>query len=387
MYSEKKANYRSLILSAFLVTGLTVYMLKESQQSQSVASQTPKKVVPEVKTVNALGRLEPKGEVNQVSAPGSTEGNRLEQLLVREGDWVKAGQVIAILDSVNRLKASLEEAKEQVGFAQANLEKAREGSQVGEINAQQAVVARIEAERSNNIAAQEATVARLGAELKNAEVEYQRYQNLDQQGAISISERDSKELVHETAQRQLEEAEANLTRISTATTKQLEEAIATLDSIIEVRPVDVDIALAEVRQAEAAVTKAKAELDVAYIKAPQAGRILDILTHPGEVVSSDGIVKMGQTRQMYAVAEVYQSNIGRVRVGKQVKLTSDAIPGELQGIVKQIGLEVQRQEVINTDPTDNIDAKVVEVKVLLDEESSQKVEGLTNLSVDVEITL
>ena len=63
MYSEKKANYRSLILSAFLVTGLTVYMLKESQQSQSVASQTPKKVVPEVKTVNALGRLEAKGEV------------------------------------------------------------------------------------------------------------------------------------------------------------------------------------------------------------------------------------------------------------------------------------------------------------------------------------
>jgi len=48
---------------------------------------------------------------------------------------------------------------------------------------------------------------------------------------------------------------------------------------------------------------------------------------------------------------------------------------------------VQRQEIINTDPAANIDARTVEVRVRLDEESSQKVEGLTNLSVKVAIAL
>ena len=112
-----------------------------------------------------------------------------------------------------------------------------------------------------------------------------------------------------------------------------------------------------------------------------------ILTRPGEVVSSDGIARIGQTSQMYAVAEVYESDIGKVRVGQQVKITSNALSEELHGTVERIGLEVQRQEVINTDPAANIDARVVEVRVRLDRESSQKVEGLTNLLVKVAIAL
>jgi HlyD family secretion protein len=43
--------------------------------------------------------------------------------------------------------------------------------------------------------------------------------------------------------------------------------------------------------------------------------------------------------------------------------------------------------VINTDPTANIDARIVEVRVQLDPESSQKVMNLTNLQVDVSIQL
>ena len=261
------------------------------------------------------------------------------------------------------------------------------GAKTGEIEAQKAAIARIEAELSNNIAAQEATVARLEAELKNAQVEYQRYQKLYAEGAISASERDSKQLTQETAQRQLEEAKANLTRIFTATKEQIQEAKATLERIAEVRPVAVEVTAAEVRETQTAVATAQAELDLAYIKAPQAGQVLDILTRPGEIVSSDGIARIGQTSQMYAVAEVYESDITKVKVGQQVKVTSDAISGELHGTVEQIGWEVQRQEVINTDPAANIDAKIVEVRVRLNEESSQKVAGLTNLLVKSKITL
>ncbi len=377
------------ITTGFLFTGVTAYQLGQSSSSSSppVTQTTPTNQLPEIKTVTALGRLEPKGEVIQLSAPGSTQGNRIEKLLVQEGDLVQKGQIIGVLDSQASLQAALTEAKERVSFAEANLKRVQAGAQIGEITAQRAIIARIKAERTNNIAAQQATIRRLEAEVKNAEIEYQRYQHLYERGAISASSRDNKQLTKETTQRQLEEAKATLTRISTTTTEQLEEAKATLNRIAEIRPVDVAVSTAEVRQTMATVARAQAELDNAYIKAPQAGRILEILTRPGEVISNDGIVTIGQTSQMYAVAEVYESNIGQVQIGQQVTLTSSAISGELQGTVEKIGLKVERQEVINTDPTENIDAKVVEVRVLLDRESSLKVESLTNLSVKVKIIL
>ncbi len=370
---------------ALILGGITVYRLRQTTVSQV---EEPIQVMPEIKTVTALGRLEPSGEIIQLSVSSGAEGNRIEELLVKEGDEIKRGDVIAVLDSRDRLEAALNQAQEQVGVAQANLAQVKAGAKTGEIQAQQAAIARIEAERSNNIIAQSAMVSRMEAELRNAELEYQRYQTLYQDGAVSASEKDSKYLTLATAKEQLAEAKANLKRIESSQQKQITEAKATLDKIAEVRPVDVAVAQAEVRQAQAAVRTAQAELDRAYIKSPQAGRVIKILTRPGEVVKSDeGIARIGQIEQMYAIAEVYESDITKVQLGQQVTVTSSAISGKLTGTVERIGLEVERQEVVNTDPTANIDAKVVEVKVKLDEESSRRVAGLTNLLVNVRIDL
>jgi HlyD family secretion protein len=376
----------ALIAALALISGgVTFYKLRQATVSKP---ETPAQVMPEIKTVTALGRLEPRGEIIQISVSSAAEGNRIEELLVNQGDEITKGETIAILDSRDRLQASLNQAKEQVRVAEANLARVKAGAKTGEIQAQQAAIARIEAERNNDIAAQTATISRIQAEVNNARVEYQRYQQLYQDGAISASEKDSKYLTLATAREQLAEAKANLNRIKSSQQQQIAEAKATLSKIAEVRPVDVDVAAAEVRQAQAAVETARAELDRSYIKSPQAGRVIKVLTRPGEVVSSnEGIVRIGQTSQMYAVAEVYESDINKVQLGQQVVVTSSAIPYELTGTVETIGLEVERQQVVNTDPTANIDAKVVEVKVKLDPESSQKVAGLTNLLVKVKIDL
>ncbi|MGL5940961.1 MAG: ABC exporter membrane fusion protein [Waterburya sp.] len=374
-----------LVGLALILGGVTVYKISSTNTSQT---EVPPPAMPEIKTVTALGRLEPSGEIIEISASSGSEGNRIEELLVKQGDPIKTGDVIAVLDSRDRLQASLNQAQEQVRVAEANLTLVKAGAKTGEIQAQQAAIARIEAERSNDIMAQTAMVARMQAELNNAQVEYQRYQNLYQDGAISASERDSKYLALATAKEQVEEAQANLNRIESGQQEQLAEAKATLNKIAEVRPVDIAVAEAEVREAKAAVQTAQAELDQAYIKSPQAGTVIKIMTRPGEVVASDeGIVRIGQTSQMYAVAEVYESDIGKVKLGQPVNVTSSALPQKLTGTVDSIGLEVERQEVVNTDPTANIDAKVVEVKVKLDPESSKKVAGLTNLLVDVRIDL
>ncbi|MEM9509263.1 MAG: ABC exporter membrane fusion protein [Cyanobacteria bacterium P01_E01_bin.35] len=368
---------------ALILGGLTVYKLRQADVSQS---EVPIQVVQEITTVTALGRIEPRGEIIQISVSAAADGDRLEELLVKEGAEIKQGDVIAVLDSRDRLEAALNQAREQVGVAQANLAQVKAGAKIGEIQAQQAAIARIEVERENNISAQTAMVSRMQAELGNAEIEYQRYQTLYQDGAVSASAKDSKYLTLATAREQLAEAQANLKRIESSQLKQIAEAKATLDKIAEVRPVDVAIADAEVRQAQAAVKTAQAELDRAYIKSPQVGRVIKILTRPGEVVSSnEGIARIGQTSEMYAVAEVYESDITKVQLGQSATITSSALSEQLAGKVASIGLEIARQEVVNTDPTANIDAKVVEVKVKLDPESSKKVAGLTNLLVNVKI--
>ena len=334
-----------------------------------------------VRTVTALGRLEPKGEVIQLSAPASSQASRVEQLLVKEGDRVKAGQTVAILDNRARASAAVDEAEAQVRVAQAKLAQIQAGAKRGEIAAQQALIARLDAQHQGDVDAQAATVARLRAQAQNAAVENKRYGSLYQEGAISASERDSKRLTLETDQKSLQEAQAVLRRIQTTSSPQLSEAKANLARIAEVRPTDLQAAEAEINRAKAAVNQAKADLEQAFVKSPQNGSVLGINTHPGELIGDSGIVEIGQTDPMYAVAEVYQSDIRRVRAGQRVRLTSDSLSDELQGTVEWIGAQVQRQNIINTDPSENIDARIVEVHVRLDDASSQKAAKFTNLQV------
>jgi HlyD family secretion protein len=105
------------------------------------------------------------------------------------------------------------------------------------------------------------------------------------------------------------------------------------------------------------------------------------------VVSNEGIVEIGRTQQMYAIAEVYQSDIQKIQPGKTAKITSEALPEILTGTVERIDRKVQQQSVINADPSENIDARVVEVHVRLDESSSQTAAKFTNLQVQVEVQL
>ncbi|WP_373524904.1 ABC exporter membrane fusion protein [Nostoc sp.] len=369
------------IIASLLVGGISFYIVKRWQNSATQEAQVSGIQLLQLKTVTALGRIEPQGKVIKLSAAVSAEGSRVEKLLVKEGDRIKAGQVIAILNSRDRLQAALKEAQEQVKVAQANLNRIQAGAKRGEIAAQKAAIARLEAERQGDINAQAATIERFQAEVRNAQAEDERYQQLSQQGAISASQRDSKRLNLETAQKGLQEAQALLNRTQATSQQQIKEATATLDEIAEVRGVDVIASQAEINRAIAAMNLAKANLKQAEVRSPQNGQIFEIHTHPGELISTDGIADIGQTSQMYVIAEVYESDIGKVHSGQQVRIFGDYLPIELQGIVDRKGLQVRQQNLINSDPVSNIDNRVVEVHIRLDENSSRKAATLTNMQV------
>lgn len=377
----------SLTLIAVAASSLTtIAIITHILSSQKEENSTPTPVNSEQKKVNsvaALGRLEPQGEVIHVGAPAFIEGARVEQLLVKLGERVKTGQVIAILDNRDRLQAALTKAQTQVSIAQANLAKIKSGAKIGSINAQKANISRIKAETNGQIVTQQATIDRIQAELKNAQSECSRYQTLYQEGAISVSERDNICIKEATYREQLAEAKANRDRTVTTLQQQLAQAQATLNEIAEVRPVDVAIAQAELKDAIANVKQAEANLKLAYVLAPKAGQILKIHTYPGELQKDKGIVELGNTDVMYVVAEVYETDIHKVHLGQKATITSGGFLGQLSGRVAEIGLQIGKKDVLGTDPAADADARVVEVKIRLDSSSSDKVKGLTNLEVNV----
>jgi HlyD family secretion protein len=377
----------ALVITATALTGaIAFYGISQTgllSKSEPPAVETP----PAVKKVTALGRLQPEGEVISLSAPLALDGDRLDKWLVKESDRVKTGQVLAILDSQKPLQDAVTQAKEQVKIAQAKLAQVKAGAKTGEIQAQQANISRIQTEQATEIQAQTANIGRLTAELANAKLEFQRHQKLYQEGAISASLLDSKRLIFQTTQQQLAEAQANLKRIQTSRQEELKSATATLNQIAEVRPVDVQTAQAELDNAIATLKQAQTNLEQAYIRAPFPGQILKIHTHAGEKIADAGIAELGQTNQMLVVAEVYQTDIGKIQLGQQAVITGQAFSGELRGKVSHVGLQVNKQNVFSNQPGENLDRRVVEVKIRLNPEDSKRVGSLTNLQVQTAIEL
>jgi HlyD family secretion protein len=380
-----------LAASVALATGLISFYTISSNRLRSPvetpAAKSPK-AAPVRVAVTALGRLQPEGEITTLSAPSSTNGIRVDRLLVKAGEEVQTGQVLAYLEDYNRANAALQQALDRHQIAKVKLAQVKAGAKPGDIDAQRASVASLESQLKGEVATQQATINRIQAELNNAQTENGRYQKLFKEGAISASVADSKALQAKTVEQQLTEAKATLSRTQNTLADQIKEAKARLNSVKEVRSVDVDLAQMEVKSAVTAVKQAKADLELTYIKAPRDGRILKIHAKAGEVIPSNGFVDIGKTSQMYVIAEVYQTDIQKVRVGQKATITSTAFSGKLQGTVRSIGWQVDKQSIFSLNPRSDTDRRIVEVKVSIDNPAdSERVARLTNLQVDVAIQI
>ncbi|HBL13694.1 MAG TPA: HlyD family secretion protein, partial [Cyanobacteria bacterium UBA11162] len=204
------------MLTAMIFSGAALYYVFQLQPSESTSSNlvtTP----PKMQAVSALGHIRPEGEVISLAAPSALNGlgtSRVSQLLVREGETVTKGQAIAILDNRENLQTAVNLTLEDVKVAQANLAKVKAGATTGELEAQKAAIASLDADMEGQITAQDQTIARLEAEFNNSKIEYQRYHGLFKDGAVTASQLDSKALTMKTTQEQLNEANVNRRRIA-----------------------------------------------------------------------------------------------------------------------------------------------------------------------------
>jgi len=275
--------------------------------------------------VSALGRLQPQDGVIRVGAPStsaSLSGSILLELHVGEGDYVKAGDLVAVTRAAAVLTAKVKQA---------------------------------EAERRTTARAAEASQSEANAACVLAEV----------------AKREADRRVRLLAQKLASEEETEMAQ---------GQAQATAASCIAANAT-ARVSESEIETAVSRVAVAQAELERAYIKAPFNGRVLDVLVYPGEFIGAEGLLELGRVDKMYAIAEIYETDIARVKVGQTATISSDALPEPLGGRVELIRHKVQKQDVTGTDPAASKDARIIEAEILLDDPEAAA--SLTYLQVEI----
>jgi len=95
------------------------------------------------------------------------------------------------------------------------------------------------------------------------------------------------------------------------------------------------------------------------------------------------LLELGRVEKMYAIAEVYETDIRRVKIGQKASIRSSALSADLSGTVELIRHMVHKQDVTGTDPAADKDARIIEVEILLDDPEPAR--SLTNLQVQIVI--
>lgn len=301
--------------------------------------------------VAGLGRLLPQGDLRVIAPPFGAGDARIKTLAVKEGDRVEQGAVIAVLDNEASLKAALASSEATVASRDAALRQAKDV----------AIASREEAR---------ASLARAQSGVVNARREFDRVVELRSKGFAAEASFDARRAAYEQAVQDVERAKATLSRY--------------LFDRVEDQP-DIVVAQRALEAAHVEVERSRIELDKAYVRAPIAGTILTIHVRPGEKPGSQGVVNLGDIDAMTAEIEVYQTLIGRVAVGAEVRLEADALSRPLEGSVTRLGYEVKRQTATDATPAANTDARVVIVHVALAPGSAEIARRFTNLQVTARI--
>jgi HlyD family secretion protein len=312
--------------------------------------------------VSANGTVQPESLVN---VSPKTSGV-LKQLLVKEGDFVKPGQIVAYMDNSN-LQGQLLQARGNLAAAQANLNKVIAGNRSQDIAQAQSQVDEataslqklIAGNRSQDIAGAVASLNKVQATYGQAAEDLQRNQKLQASGAISQQALSLARSTSDSAQAQVEQARQALNLLKAGARP---EDIAQAKSILNQRqqalnllkagsrPEDISEARAKVMAAQGAVTIAQRNIDDTVIRAPFAGIIARKYADPGAFVTpttagsavtsatSSSILALASTNEI--VAQVAEASISQIRVGQVAIIKVDAYSGKtFEGRVTQVATQ------------------------------------------------
>jgi HlyD family secretion protein len=219
--------------------------------------------------------------------------DRIERMLVSEGETVRKGQLLASLDAT-RLQQNVALLEAQVA-------------------AQQQVVARLKAgNRPEEIrkARADAEAARINAQ--NAERTYRRLEDLVARKFVAKQQADDAKAAADATQARYEAAQA---------TRRLEELGARVE--------DIAAAQATLKANEAALALARKQLADASLYAPSDGVIQDRILEPGDMASPQlSVYTLALTDPIWVRAYVQGPDMGKLHHGMRAEVTTDSYPGK-----------------------------------------------------------
>jgi HlyD family secretion protein len=233
-------------------------------------------------------------EAVEIDIATKTPG-RIQDILVREGDFVTAGQVLARMDTT-QLRAQLRQAEAQLRRAIISVDTAK------------SLVAQREAERKSATA----VIAQRNAELDTADRKLQRSEQLIRTNAVPQQVLDDDRAAAEGAKAAVAAAEAQRAAAEAAISSagaQVVDAEASIDA------------------ARAAIESIKADINDSTLITPRDGRVQFRVAQPGEVLAAGGrMLNLVDLGDVYMTFFLPTAQAGRVAIGADVRIVLDAAP-------------------------------------------------------------
>lgn len=284
---------------------------------------------------------------------------RVEQRLVDEGQMVKQGQTVALLDQAD-LAQDVAINQAQVQAAQAALDELLAGTRPEEIaqaeanmqRAQWALNELLAGSRPEEIKASEATAERARADMEHQKFILDRVNSLHEQKVATNEELRDAQAAYDLAEATHNEAVAKLLLVKEGPRKeQIDQARAALAQAQQAytqakngpRKETIEQARAKLEQARQSLALAQTRLGYATIVSPLTGVVLSKNIEPGEFVSpGTPVVTVGDLVNVWVRAYINETDLGRVKVGQPAKVTTDTYPGKAyQGQVSFIASQAE----------------------------------------------
>mgnify|MGYP001569535230 CR=1 FL=1 len=255
---------------------------------------------------------------------GSQVSGQIKELLADFNSEVKAGLVIARIDP-ETFEAKVRQARAELDVARAN------------VHIQRAGIERAQKELANAAASLNSAKARTEkarVTLVNAKRNLERRRALFQSGSVSESQIDDAQTAHDQTLAQMNSDEAD--------ERASESMVATREAALKTARAQVDYAIEQVRQKEAALYQAEVDLENTFIRSPVDGVVIERAVDIGQTVAATFqapklFVIAQDLRQMQVETDVDEADIGRVHVGQEAIFTVDAFAGrEFHGRVLQV---------------------------------------------------
>ncbi|CAG0980682.1 partial Multidrug resistance protein MdtN, partial [Gammaproteobacteria bacterium] len=342
-----------------VLVGLTLILAACGGQPTVTPVPTGLPPVKDNSTISAEGKVEPL----QLANLSFATGGEVTEVLVKEGDALKAGDVIARLN-VDAAQTAIARAEAGVAAARASEAKYKEGlpqqiaSAESDVQAAQAQIVAANARRNNSadIASAEADLKQAQLDQKAAEDAYKKILDKNLLGPTEEAQR----VVVENAKRATEAAQIRLNQIRRGSLNDQSNAASIAAAEARLAAAESNLAqlkaelngqpnptyAAAIQQAEAALASAKVRLADAELKAPFAGTLAQLKIKVGEMVSPGAPIAVLVDLSGWQVVtdDLTEIKVPGVNVGQNATVKADALPGvELKGTVTSIGTVFQEK--------------------------------------------